>query len=181
LELTNGRVTLPSNFHKIVNIAYKNQSIAWSTQSMLVQYGCEGCVIPTCCTDYHFYISDNVLITDIPEDGQEVCIIYLGIPVDTDGIPLIPDNVYYMEALAKYVTYMMDYSEWRKGNIADKVFQKSEQDWLFYVNSARGAANMPNLAQMENLKNVWVRLIPKQNEYNQFFKNNANQERRYRF
>lgn len=185
LTLTNGRVTLPAGFYRLKDIAYKNRSLSWSTESMLVEYGCEGCVIPTCCSDYHFYISQNTIITDINIDDNsgttDICIIYIGVPVDDDGYPLIPDNVYYMEAMAKYVTYMMDYGDWRKGNIPDKVFQKSENDWLFYVNSARGAANMPSLHQLENLKNMWVRLIPKQNEYNGFFKNNSNQERRYRY
>ena len=93
----------------------------------------------------------------------------------------MPDDVYYDEALSCYVTYRLDYRDWRKGLIPDKVYQESEKNWLWYVGAAKGSANMPSLAQLENLKNVWVRIIPKQNEYNSFFSNNTNQEKRTRF
>jgi len=73
---------------------------------------------------------------------------------------------------------MLDRIQFRKGLIPDKVYQESQKDWLFYVNSARGSAYMPDTAQMEKLKNVWVRLIPKQSEYENGFRGIANRERR---
>lgn len=182
LELTDGKACLPNGFYRLVDIMYDNKPLHWATNTMAANYGCEGCSIPKCCTQHTFYIENNYLITDIKSnESQKICIVYLGMPVDDKGYPMIPDDVYFAEACASYVTYKMDYQDWRKGQLADKVLQKSEQDWLFYVNSARGAANMPSLAQLENLKNVLVRLIPKQNEYNTFFTNNGNQERRIRY
>lgn len=182
-----GKAKLPTNFYRIVDIAYQSKPLSWATNNLINDYGCEGCKIQTCCTAHNFYINDCYIVTDIkptdpdPNDPKLLCISYLGVPVDEDGYPKVPDDVYFHEACAKYVTYMLDYRDWRKGNTPDKIIQKSEQDWLFYVNSARGSANMPSLAQLENLKNVWVRLIPKQNEYKNFFSNNSNQERRYRY
>jgi hypothetical protein len=187
LDLKDGKVRLPDNFYRIIDIAYKNRPLHWASPSALTQYGCEESVIPVCCTENNFYINNNYIITDIKasnlytSEPETIAITYLGIPVDDEGYPMIPDDVYFMKACAAYITYMMDQREWRKGNITDKVVQKSESDWLFYVNSARGSANMPSIAQLENLKNVWVRLIPKQNEYSQFFANNNKQEKRYRF
>lgn len=185
LELKDGKACLPNGFYRLVDIMYDNQPLAWATNTMANNYQCEGCRIPQCCTKYTFYINDSYIITNIDTSTADcsidkVCIIYLGIPVDDDGYPMVPDDVYFHEACAKYVTYMLDYQDWRKGQLPDKVLQKSEQDWLFYVNSARGAANMPSLHQLENLKNVMVRLIPKQNEYGKFFINNPNQERKIR-
>lgn len=182
-----GKVKLPNNFYRIVDIAYQSQPMSWASNNLINDYGCEGCTITTCCTPHNFYINDCYIVTDIkPTDPDSnnpklLCISYLGIPVDDEGYPKVPDDVYFDEALASYCAYKIDFREWRKGNIADKVFQKSEQEWLFYVNSARGSANMPSMHQLENLKNMWVRLIPKQNEANQFFANNSKQERRYKF
>ena len=182
-----GRVKLPSNFYRIVDIAYKSKPLAWASNNLVNDYGCEGCKIENCCTDHTFYINDCYIVTDIkPTDYDAnnpklLCISYLGVPVDEDGYPKVPDDVYFHEACAKYVTYMLDYRDWRKGNLTDKVFEKSNQDWLWYVGAAKGSANMPSIAQLENLKNVWVRLIPKQNEYNNSFSNNNKQERRYRY
>jgi len=182
---SSGKAKLPVNFYRLVDIAYQSQPLSWASNNLINDYGCDGCTIPTCCTGHNFYINDCYVVTDIKptdadvNDPKLVCISYLGVPVDEEGFPKVPDDVYFDEALSKYITYMVDYREWRKANIPDKVFQKSEQDWLFYVNSARGAANMPGLGQLENLKNMWVRMIPKSNEYNNFFANNSKQERRY--
>jgi hypothetical protein len=184
LELDNGRVELPCNFDSLVYITYNNKPLRWSTSSYLNDYICPDCKIPayTSSTEYSFYISNNILITDIKslEPDNKICLTYLGTPVDEEGYPMIPDNVYFAEACAKYVTYMLDNREWRKGNLPDKVLQKSEQDYLFYVNSARGAANMPNERQLRNLKNIWVRLIPNQNDEQHAFNKSSNPERRYK-
>lgn len=183
----NGKAKLPSNFYRLIDISYQSEALSWASNSVAYDFGCEGCTIPKCCTGHNFYINDCYIVTDIkptdpdPNDPKLLCISYLGIPVDDEGYPKVPDDVYYDEALSSYVTYKLDYREWRKGNIPDKVLQKSEQDWLFYVNSARGSANMPSIAQLENLKNTLVRLIPKQDEYNRFFSNNSKQEKRYRY
>lgn len=187
LELDeNGKAKLPDNFYRLVDIAYQSQPLSWASNSLITDYVCEGCVITTCCSNNNFYINDCYIVTDISNSTPDannpklLCISYLGIPVDDEGYPKVPDDVYFDEALASYVTFKIDYRDWRKGQITDKVFLKSEQEWLFYVNSARGSANMPSVAQMENLKNAWVRLIPKQDEYNNFFANNSKQERRYK-
>lgn len=186
IELDNGKALLPCDFYRIKDIVYKGNPIAWASNSVVTDYTCEGCSIPQCCTEYEFYINNSFIITNIKtstvgEESPKICMVYLAVPTDEDGYPLVPDDVYFMEACAKYVTYMLDYREWRKGNIPDKVLNKSETDYLFYVNSARGAANMPGVAQLENLKNIWTRLIPKQDEYNKSFINNGKPERRYRY
>ena len=187
LELNEGKVQLPCGFYRIVDISYKGMPISWNSESIAANYGCDGCTIPQCCLEYEFYINSNYIITNITEDNgitdeiPELCIVYLGIPVDEEGYPLIPDDVYYLEACAKYVTYMLDYQEWRKGNVADKVVEKSEKDYLWYVGAARGSANMPSIGQLENLKNIHTRLIPKQDSYSKLFKDVNKSERRRRF
>lgn len=182
LELKDGKACLPNGFYKLVDIMYNNQSLSWASNSVSNNYECDGCKIPKCCTSYNFYISDNHLITDIPcNEPQKICIVYLGMKIDDNGYPMIPDDIYFLEACSKYVTYMLDYREWRKGNLPDKVLQKSEQDYLWYIGSAKGAANMPSVSQLEGLKNIMVRLMPKQNGYSSMFRGITSPERRYRY
>lgn len=186
IELTEGKAELPCGFYRLVDIAYQNIPLHWATNSLTNNYQCEGCQIPRCCTEYNFYINDNYIITNIDtlnncEIKDKLCMIYLGMPVDDDGYPMIPDDIYFLEACSKYCTYMLDYQDWRKGQLPDKIYQKSEQDYLFYIRSAKGAANMPGIAQLENLKNIMTRLIPKQNDYNNHFRNTSQPERRRRF
>ena len=184
IELTAGRAKLPCDFYKIVTISFNGHPVHWATNTSANNYQCDNCQIPVCssgCCDYTFYMNDNYIITNIGLDentNQNICIVYLAIPVDDAGFPMVPDDVYYMKALVAFVTYMLDFQEFRKGKIADKVFQYSKSEWEFYVNSARASALMPNLAKLERLKNIWRRLIPLTNEYDRGFINLGKKERR---
>ena len=181
LELNKGKAKLPIGFHKLVDISYKNRPVYWATNTNANNYQCEECFIPVCVDNDRqttFYLNDSYVVTSLnEEETSHICIVYLGIPVDENNYPLVPDDVYYRKAIAAYITNRIDYQEWRKGKVADKVYQQSEKDWLFYVNSAKGSANMPNVAQLENLKNIWTRLAPLRNEYSRGFKNIASREK----
>jgi len=190
IELVDGKAKLPCNFYKLVAINYKGIPMHWANNTNASNYQCSECQIPVCNTgqcDYTFYLNDNYLITNIKTSTQtnivvlnpaNVCIVYLGMPVDEEGYPMIPDDVYFAKAITAYITYMLDRQDWRKGKIADKIKDESEKEWLFYVAAAKGAANMPNVAQMERLKNVWRRMLPLTNEYDRSFINLGRKERR---
>lgn len=179
LVMDKSMVKLPDNFHSLIRVEYGNLPLSWVSNNNKDCYACSTCTLPTCDTGYNFYIDNCHLITNIDTLGKLV-ITYVGIPVDEEGYPLIPENIYYYKALVSYVIHRLDYKEWRKGNLPDKVFQKSESDWLFYVNSARGSALMPDLTTQQKLKNIWQRLIPKPFEYYNNFSNIKNPEKRHR-
>lgn len=178
LEVTNYRVMLPCDFVYPIDIAHEGRPLAWQGKSMINNYQCDECnQIPKCCTDHTFYIQDNYINTSF-EEG-DLCLVYQAVMTDDEGYPMVPDNTYFDEALSSYCTFKLDRIEYRKGKLPKDIYKDSERDWLFYVNSARGAANMPDLAKLERLKNVWVRLLPLTNEYGKFFSNNSNGERKY--
>lgn len=188
LIVANHKVELPCDFYRLETISYNNISLRWADNQLPGNIMCETCKLPDCFDCETFYIQDNTLYTSIENTTDQpttnssntLCITYTSVPIDEEGFPLIPDDVYYMKAITTYITYMMDWQEWRKGRLTDKVFQYSEKEWLFYVNSARGSANMPSLAQLERLKNVWQRLVPLNDEYRNFFRNLGKQERVYK-
>lgn len=175
--ISNYRVPLPCDFVYLIDISYNGKPMSYQNKSMLNNYLCPDCnTVPHCCTSETFYIENGYLNTSF-EEG-EICIIYQAVMVDDEGFPMIPDNVYFDKALASYCTYMLDRIAYRKGKLPEKIMRDSERDWYFYVNSARGSANQPSLAELENLKNLWVRLMPLQNEYKSHFSNINNQERK---
>jgi len=179
LDICNHQALLPLNFYKLIDISHKGKPMHWGTNTLAHSYGCEGCKIKQCCTEHEFFISDYHIKTQFKEGA--VCLNYLAVPTDDEGFPLIPDDVYFDKALKSYCTYMLDRIEFRKMKLPEVAYRDSEKDWLFYCSSAKGAANMPNAAQMENLKNIWVRLIPQQNQYNHHFKGLSKQEHRRLF
>lgn len=119
--------------------------------------------------EYYYEIYDNQIYTSF-EEGT-VVLIYRGIPTDLEGYPLIPDNVYYEEAIASYLQYRIDYRDWRSSRISDKVYTESKANWLKYVRAARAAGMTPNLDMLESIKRQWVRLIPNMTANSTFYTN----------
>lgn len=172
LEVTNGKVEVPCDFYKLIEITYSTDSnciklpLSWKNESFRNDYFCDDCKIAVwrSYNDAYFMINDSYIYTSF--DEGELCVAYLAIPTDEDGYPMVPDEELVIDACAKYVIYQLDYREFRKGAITDKVFQHSEREWHWGVGAARGALNMLNTQQLESLRNVLQRLIP-----NQIFRN----------
>lgn len=108
-----------------------------------------------------------------------IFIAYLGIPVDEDGFPLIPDDISYREALYRYITMKLMYPSYLQGKLRDRQWDEMVQSWHNYCAQARGVANMPDIGQLENIKNMWVRLIPEINNFDSFFNNISTQEQKF--
>jgi len=124
----------------------------------------------------NFYIKDGVFVTSIPEGT--VLLEYRAIATDEEGFPKIPDLVSYRTAVAKYVQMMLDHRDWRRSRIAAGVYRETKEDWQWYCKQARGAANMPNLAYAESIKNMWVKLKPNQNSASSFHNDGTVREMR---
>ncbi len=177
VNIENHKGKLPCGFYKLQLIAYNDRPIKYAGNSLINNAFCDDCSITsvssttntTLLSEESFYINDYYIFTSF-ETG-DICLTYLSIPVDEEGYPTIPDDPYYMKACASYVTKMIDYQEWRKGRVPDKVFQKSEADWDWYCAAARGSSNSPDMSRMEQLKNTIVRLIPEQTRYDSFMRN----------
>tara|TARA_B100000768_G_C11255355_1_gene366120 strand:- start:265 stop:1185 length:921 start_codon:yes stop_codon:yes gene_type:complete len=123
---------------------------------------------------------NNDHITLSAKEGK-VCMAYLAIPTDEEGLPLIPDNTSYQLAVKKYLTMKIDYIAWRKGELRADIFQHSEQEWAWYVGQAGNKAKMPNLDQMESIKNQVMRLLPNVNHHETFFRTLGSPEIRKNF
>ena len=121
-----------------------------------------------------FDLNNNNITLSVKEG--EVCMAYLAIPTDEEGLPLIPDDTSYQLAVKKYLTMKIDYIAWRKGELQPAIFQHSEQEWAWYVGQAGNKAKMPNLDQMEAIKNQTMRLLPNVNAHETFFKSQGSPE-----
>ena len=133
--------------------------------------------------------SENVPITfdinnnhiTLSEKEGKVCMAYLAIPTDEEGLPLIPEDTSYQLAVKKYLTMKIDYIGWRKGEIRSDIFQHSEQEWQWYVGQAGNKAKMPNIDQIEAIKNQVMRLLPRVNHHETFFRSLGAPELRKNF
>jgi len=92
---------------------------------------------------------------------------YLAFPVDERGWPLVPDDVSFRDALfwkCAYHMSMRDPSTLKNPRMQDMEYCR--QQWNRTCMQARAGAMMPDLAQIERLKNNWLRMIPDFNPEN---------------
>lgn len=167
LQVVSGKVELPCDFYKLSEITYSTndtfkQYLSWKNESFINSYFCDDCKIPLWKNpnEEYFMINNSYIYTSF--DTGELCISYLAIPTDEDGYPMVPDEELVIDACSKYIIMNLDYREWRKGAIPDKVYEKSEREWHYGVSAARGALNMPNVHKLESIRNSIQRLIPNQ-------------------
>jgi hypothetical protein len=124
--------------------------------------------------DYTYTINDNYLF--LSKDEATIEMAYYAFPVDDNGMPMVPDNVKYVNAISSYVAERIGFGLWSIGRLPDKVYQKLEQERLFYVGAANSAANVPSVDQAESWTKGWARLNPVINQHMTSFKYFGNQE-----
>jgi len=107
---------------------------------------------------HEYTIKGQILHIDTLKQG-EVEVKFQSLVTDDNGYPMIPDNERYAKAIEAYVKYMVYRPMWEIGEIRDRVYLAAEQDWLFYVTSAKTGALMPNVDGMESIKNSMVKLL----------------------
>lgn len=83
----------------------------------------------------------------------ELDIAYVAFPIDQYGAPMIADDPKYIRAVVTYLIERIDYRKWRKGQITDKLYEDSKQNYYFAAAAAQTHAALPSDAKMENLLN----------------------------
>lgn len=125
-----------------------------------------------------YKLNSNYIFTNFKEGFVEMS--YGAYPVDSFGMPMIPDNIRFIKAVEWYLISRMDYKKWRstRNPNDEKMWRESDRESLWYISSARSAARQPSLDMMESIKRMILRSIPKINEHASNFKNLNTQEQR---
>lgn len=131
--------------------------------------------LPMISSQDSYTINNNYIFSSFPTGT--IMMFYKAFPVDNEGLPLIPDNPRYVKAVACRVSERIDYRLWRSGRLGRDVYEKSEQEWLWYVGAAANSMRIPTLDEAESFKNQIVRMLPKINEHYTSFKFTGDQEK----
>lgn len=94
---------------------------------------------------------------------------YNKLAVDDDGIPTIPDEVSYKEAITWFIKMKHFYKKAIKEDRYRWFYQDAEVKWNKYCNQAGTKAMMPDIFTLENIKRNFLSFVPKINSYNNFF------------
>lgn len=171
ISIENYKGELPCDFYKKSRTLYNgnrpsnNKSLLGTTQKDISANSFSN-------SDYN--INHNVITTAF-ETGN-ITIQYLALPVDNSGLPLVPDDPSFMDALFWRVVYQLSIRgfEFKATQLRDVNFTLSM--WNRYCKQARAASNMPDLDMLERLKNNYLRLKVDKNQYSKYFATNGNPE-----
>lgn len=182
-EVTSHTLSLPTDLFELIQIAY-----APDTTTTLANFADKPKYpLPKSSKSFHKGISQSVT-GEQPYNYENsyimnpgylhftfetgiVGVSYLGLALDDNGFPLIPDNVSYKTAIFWYILNRMILGGYR--HIDPNInFITSEQRWLKYCNQARNKMAMMDIGQLEAFKDNWVRMVPNTAANFQFFREN---------
>lgn len=196
LEVENHKATLPNDFKFLTQIAYylptattlidatelgvpedweytlSNYTYPWQAMRMSSSpyhnsicldktlYNCEAC-------EHSFSISPSLVLTTTLNSG-DIMVAYKGYPTE-EGLILMPDSEVLKEALFHYALYR----HWlAKDQMKEDGAERRMKFHLTMWNTLKFKAlslNNPDVAQLENLKNIHNRLTPRSTKFDQLF------------
>lgn len=120
-------------------------------------------------SDEYMVVAGEILRFNFKE-GQ-IALAFLRNPVDEQGLPMIPDNYSYLQAVAFFVAWKYYFKQALKGR--QGAMQQAdilEGQWQWYCGQATQVAMMPHgIDEWENLKEQASYFIPRTQQYNSFF------------
>jgi hypothetical protein len=150
IEIKDYRGELPADFHLVYQIRDNHTKTAMRCDSGTFLLSNSSPKISNL-IDLSYAINHDFIFTSFKDGYIEMT--YYAFPIDEQGLPLIPDDVMYIRAIEAYITERIA----RKLMIQDKMdpnkYRMLEQDWLFYVNSARTKDSLMSLDQAHSLRN----------------------------
>lgn len=125
----------------------------------------ESCNKLPICSDAYYQIQMDAILTSFPTG--KVRVHYRATATDARGLPLIPDNENYKEAIYCYTRAKMI-----GAGFMDRVYKESELLQRFELYGGRAIAEItyPSPDMMERTLMTSTRFIPPQNYYENFFR-----------
>lgn len=137
---------------------------------------CENCINLYAVSEHTYVVHPNGTITTSFEAGT-VCVAYKKYAKDCDGYIMIPDDQDYIDAVRSYI--LMRIWEFRmntKEEGSANLFEYYAAKWQTMRNSLVGKMKLPNIDQLENLRQSQNRLIRKERDYYKGFYNRPEED-----
>lgn len=95
---------------------------------------------------------------------------------DEDGLPMIPDNPSYFEAIYWYVAMKLIYIDYFKGKKPQSLYYDAKRSYNFYRNQAYAEAMMPDQNDVMNISRTWHTLVPEIESYDTFLSTTGDEQ-----
>lgn len=129
------------------------------------------------CARVQYDIKPGYLVWNIRDGFAKIS--YRAIHTDNDGMPMIPDNQTYKEALVYFIGTKLLYPDYIKGAIPQHVYYNIKNSWNFYRKSAYAEAMLPYQDELNNISNTWHTLVPELDNDETFFSHTGDRQEIY--
>lgn len=146
VPIENYRGRLPCDMILINGTRHRTNSshayipMSYSTDSFHSKY--HECNSPdlTCSSVESYSINNGLMYTSFEEGEVEIS--YKGIEMDEDGLPMIPDNESFKQALKYYILWQYSEPARYRGEVTRDVYEDIKTQYFFYVGQATNSFNM---------------------------------------
>lgn len=121
-----------------------------------------------------FKVQGRVIYTSFKKGRVEIS--YKAIPVDKDGLPLLPDNPVFLKTLELYIKKEWFTILFDMGKITPAVLQNTQQEYTFKAGQCNNEFIIPSVSEMEAFTRMYNNLIPKNTHFDRGFRNMGSRE-----
>ena len=101
---------------------------------------------------------------------------YKAINTDEDGLPMLPENPVFMDALENYIKVKRFRILFDQQKIPFNIYQSARQEYFESARACHGMFATPSESEMESITSMMHQLIPRLNEFQGGFKNLGDKE-----
>ena len=121
-----------------------------------------------------FKTQNRVIVTSFPEG--KILVSYKAIKTDKDGLPMLPDDQVFLDALKSYIKKEMFSTLFDTGKIKGDVMARADQDYFWKIGKCANRFKMPSISEMQSITNMIHRMIPSTREFEHGFKGLGDKE-----
>jgi hypothetical protein len=158
IEIEDYRGTLPCDFYSPIQVRTdKGDYFRYSTDTFHMSN------IHKSNSGITYKIQGNCIFTSMPKATIEIA--YKALPMNQEGLPLIPDNGTYPRALQEYIVVECYTTLCDQGKIDPRMLANREARYTRFAGQARVDLIRPTIDQMESITNMWTRLLPSRKDH----------------
>lgn len=145
------KAKMPCNIAQLNVITYNGCQLPRTGQTDFAAIEKYGAVL----TEGDYYKISGPYIKTSFEAG-DIYIFYKTLICDSDGFPLVPDEVELRLAIADYILFRLRGRGFKHPIFANMNWADHERMVMYKIKSARNEANMPDPDEMKLIKSVWL-------------------------
>lgn len=120
-------------------------------------------------SEWTYQLTDGYIFTGISNITLEL--LYVAFPMwEEDRTPKIPDDPKVIDMVSLFIAEKIAKRLFYQGKLSKQILEDIRTDLDFRVGSAQNRIKIPNEDELESIKNSWLRLTPKPNQWQNGFR-----------